>query len=204
MICESLLQHLVWRRCDMSKGNIICLNGVSSSGKSTLAKVLQENLKEPYYWMSEDAFVFILPDKFNAFKNDTEENDAILGEALYNYYHTVKLYSDRGSNIIIDTVLDDEDWVDYVLEVLQDNPVLFVHVTCPKEELIKRELARGDRAIGLAVEQLGYLSPKEQIYDIVVDTHVNTAEECANKIIALLGNSSNYQAFSTLRAQRAK
>ena len=188
----------------MRKGKIICLNGVSSSGKSTLAKSLQENLKDPYYWMSEDTFVFILPDKFNAFKNDTEENEGILSEALFNYYHTVKLYSDRGSNIIMDTVLDDEEWVDYLLEILQDNPVFFVHVTCPKEELIKRELARGDREIGLAVEQLEYLSPKEQIYDIAIDTHANTTDECAGKIIALLDNSDNFQAFITLRAQREK
>ena len=188
----------------MSKGKIICLNGVSSSGKSTLVKSLQENLREPYYWMSEDTFVFMLPDKFNAFKNDTEENERILEEALFNYYHTVKLYSDRGSNIIIDTVLDDDEWVHYLIEVLQNNPVLFVHVTCPKEELVKRELARGDREIGLAVEQLEYLSPQEQIYDIVVDTHVNTIDECANKIIAFLDNSDNFQAFKTLWAQRAK
>jgi len=38
----------------MSKGKVICLNGVSSSGKSTLAKSLQEKLNEPYYLMSED------------------------------------------------------------------------------------------------------------------------------------------------------
>jgi len=188
----------------MGKGKIICLNGVSSSGKSTLAKSLQENLNEPYYWMSEDTFVFILPDKFNAFKNDTEENEKILEEALFNYYHAIKLYSDRGSNIIIDTVLDDEEWVDYLLEVLQDNPVLFVHVTCSKEELIKRELARGDREIGLAVEQLEYLSPKEEIYDISVDTYVNTADECASKIISLSENTDNFQAFRTLWAQRVK
>jgi chloramphenicol 3-O-phosphotransferase len=79
----------------MSKGKIICLNGVSSSGKSTLARSLQEILEQPYYLMSEDTFVFILPDKFNAFKNDTEENDKYLEEALFNYYHTIKLYSDN-------------------------------------------------------------------------------------------------------------
>ena len=188
----------------MKKGKIICLNGVSSSGKSTLAKSLQENLKKPYFWMSEDTFVFILPDKFNAFKNDTEENERILEEALFNYFHTAKLYSDRGSNIIIDTVLDDEEWVNFIVELLQDNPVLFVHVTCPRGELAKRELARGDREIGLAVEQLEYLSPKEQIYDIAVDTHAYTADECAGKIIALIDNADNFQAFRTLWLQRAE
>ena len=186
----------------MKKGKIICLNGVSSSGKSTLAKSLQEGLDQPYNWMSEDTFVFMLPDKFNPFKNDTEENDEVYERALFNYYHTVKLYSDRGSNVIIDTVLDDEEWVDAIVEILSDNPVFFVHVTCPEEELIRRERARGDREIGLAVAQLAYLCPREQVYDIAVDTHMNTVEECVSKIIAQLDNPENFQAFKRLWTQR--
>ncbi|MCL1786673.1 MAG: chloramphenicol phosphotransferase CPT family protein [Defluviitaleaceae bacterium] len=185
----------------MDKGNIICLNGVSSSGKSTLAKSLQENLSEPYYWMSEDTFTFILPDKFNIFKNDTGENEKIWDQAIINYYHVIKMYSDRGYNVIVDGVLDDEAWVDVFVEILHDNPVLFVHVTCPEAELTRRELARGDREIGLAVEQLDYLCPKEPFYDITVDTHVNTANECADKIIALLESPNNFQAFSALWKQ---
>jgi len=182
----------------MQKGNVICLNGVSSSGKSTLARSLQEKLKEPYYWMSEDTFTFILPDKFNAFKNDTVENEKIWEEAIINYFHAVKLYSDRGYNVIVDTVLDDEEWVDVLVGILHDNPVLFVHVTCPEEELIRREISRGDRDIGLAVEQLAYLSPKEQIYDVAVDTYTNTTEECADKIIAMLSDTQNFGAFEKL------
>jgi len=188
----------------MNKGKIICLNGVSSSGKSTLARSLQENLNQPYYWMSEDTFTFILPDKFNIFKNDTAENEKIWDQAIINYYHAIKMYSDRGYNVIVDGVLDDEEWVDVLVEILQDNPVLFVHVTCSEQELIKRELARGDREIGLAIEQLAYLSPKEQIYDTTVDTHVHTTEECTGKIIALVDNPDSFQAFRTLWAQRSK
>ena len=61
----------------MNKGKIICLNGVSSSGKSTIAKALQDKLNEPYYLMSEDTFTFMLPEKFNGFINDTAENEPI-------------------------------------------------------------------------------------------------------------------------------
>ena len=102
---------------------------------------------------------------------------------------------------MVDTVLDDEEWLNIMVELLHDSPVLFVHVTCPKEELVKRELSRGDREIGMAVMQLDYLCPKDQIYDITVDTHVNTTEECADKIITSLDNSDNFQAFRTLWAQ---
>ena len=188
----------------MDKGKIICLNGVSSSGKSTLARSLQENLEQPYYWMSEDTFTFILPDKFNIFKSDAVENGKIWEQAIINYYHAIKMYSDRGYNVIADGVLDDDEWVDILVEILHDNPVLFVHVACPKEELIRRELARGDREIGLAIEQLACLSPTGQIYDITVDTHANTTEECADKIIALLDDLDNFQAFRTLWAQYAR
>ena len=186
----------------MSKGKIICLNGVSSSGKTTLAKSLQEKLSQPYYLMSEDTFTFMLPEKFNGFINDTAENEPIWEEALVNYYNVPKLYSDRGYNVIIDTVLDDEQWLECVVSLLRGNPVLFVHVTCPREELIKRELARGDREIGMAVMQLDYLCPKDKVYDITVDTYINTTEECAEKIIAALDNPSNFKAFKTLWERR--
>jgi chloramphenicol 3-O-phosphotransferase len=186
------------------KGKVICLNGVSSSGKSTLAKALQDKLPAPYYLISEDIFTFMLPEKFNGFINDTTENEPIWEEALVNYYNVIKLYSDRGYNVIVDTVLDDEMWLNCMIDRLLKNPVLFVHVTCPKDELIKREQKRGDREIGMAVGQLAYLCPKEPIYDITVDTHAHTTEECAHQIATCLGNVENFQAFNTLWAQRAK
>jgi len=188
----------------MNKGKIICLNGVSSSGKTTLAKTLQEKLNEPYYLMNEDTFTFMLPEKFNGFINDTAENEPIWEESLANYYHVIKLYSDRGCNVVVDTVLDDKEWLDIMVELLHDSPVLFVHVTCPKEELARRELARGDREIGMAVEQLNYLCPKDKIYDITVDTHAYTTDECARKIISHLNSSDNFQAFRTLWEERTK
>lgn len=47
----------------MEKGNIIFLNGISSSGKTTLEKVLQDSLQEPYFRISADAFFTIAPQK---------------------------------------------------------------------------------------------------------------------------------------------
>ncbi|MCL1787860.1 MAG: chloramphenicol phosphotransferase CPT family protein, partial [Defluviitaleaceae bacterium] len=111
----------------------------------------------------------------------------------------IKMYSDRGYNVIVDGVLDDESWMDIFVEILHDNPVLFVHVTCPAAELTRRELARGDREIGLAVEQLDYLCPKEPFYDITVDTHANTTQACADKIIAQLDMPDSFQAFKALQ-----
>lgn len=41
----------------MNKGHIIFLNGTSSSGKTTIAKALQEKLAEPYMYVSVDECV---------------------------------------------------------------------------------------------------------------------------------------------------
>jgi chloramphenicol 3-O phosphotransferase len=76
-------------------------------------------------------------------------------------------------------------------------PVLFVRVTCPVEELRRREKERGDRGIGQGESQLTQLDPQDT-YDITVDTHTSTKEECADKIIELLNHPEKFTAFKTL------
>ena len=181
----------------MVQGKIIFLNGVSSAGKTTLSKTLQQKLDTPYYWLSEDVFREMTPEKFD--NEDTEENGWIWINSIYGMYHTAKMYSDIGMNTIIDTVLDGPTFLDKAVEILHDYPILFVHVTCPLEELLRREKERGDRDIGLAEELLPRLYPLDGTYDIVVDTHNDTYEECANRIIKLLDCSGSFLAFKMLK-----
>ena len=47
----------------MNKGKVIVLNGVSSSGKTTLAKAMQEAFDEPYIRLSIDDFINMMPEK---------------------------------------------------------------------------------------------------------------------------------------------
>ena len=63
----------------MQKGKIIFLNGVSSSGKSTLAKTLQDRLEEPFYLIANDTFTMMSPEKFVRI-NDIETYDRIYEE----------------------------------------------------------------------------------------------------------------------------
>nr|WP_227011848.1 chloramphenicol phosphotransferase CPT family protein [Paenibacillus lutimineralis] len=69
------------------------------------------------------------------------------------YYSTIKLFSEMGLNVIVDTVIDNDKRFNDYLDVLFDHPTLFVGVICSKEELIRREQIRGDRKIGLANSQ---------------------------------------------------
>ncbi|MCL2603650.1 MAG: chloramphenicol phosphotransferase CPT family protein [Defluviitaleaceae bacterium] len=194
----------------MKKGKIIFLNGTGSTGKSTLAKTLQSRLDEPFYHLSVDGIFGIWPEKF--IRLNPEKTVSIALTALN---HTIKTYSDRGINVIADYVFLEGDGKDYTATgmgsdnmgecvfLLHEHEVLFVHVTCPLDELRRREKGRGDRPIGNAEKMLSQLCPKDT-YDITVDTFDNTTEECADRIIELLGKPEKHTAFKTLWEQRGK
>ena len=185
----------------MQKGKIIWLNGVSSSGKSTLAKTLQDRLSEPFYVLANDMFTddIVVPDKFTEI-----DMDATYQSALRGMYHAVKAFSDNGINTIVDDVLLNEDnynRLEQCVRLLNDCPVLFVHVTCSSlEELRRREKERGDRGIGQGESQLPILNPQDT-YDVTVDTYANSTEDCADKIIEVLADPGNSTAFKTLWSQ---
>lgn len=180
----------------MEKGNIIFLNGVSSSGKTTLAKALQDGLPEPYYRMSVDSFVGeIVPDRF---VTDDEEGLRRMLALLSIYHRTIRMFSDRGLHTVVDHILLEHLHIlEDCVELFRDYPVLFVHVVCPPEELRRREAARGDRAVGQGEGQLGGLVPKDT-YDITVDTFAQSTQECVDSIRALVRFPERWTAFAAL------
>ena len=188
----------------MQKGKIVFLNGVSSSGKTTIAKTLQKKLTEPYCWLSVDDFLHKMDERF---LNDQEWLRAggieWIWKALEGFHKSIKTFSDTGLNVIVDHVVQKQSWLNECLDLLRDNDVLFVHVTCPPEELIRREKERGDRQIGQGESQLEMLLPKDEIYDIRIDTFNNSKEECADEIIKLLDQPEKFKAFEALRSNRA-
>ena len=164
----------------MKKGKIIFLEGVSSSGKTTLAKALQARLPEPFFWLAGDTIWTMAPEKF---KDNLEVIFPKIDAATIN---TIKLFSRLGIDLIVDMVPVIKTSRKFA-GMLRKCPVLYVNVTCPLEELRRREQARGDRQIGLGESQLAGLSP-QSAYDIIVDSHINTSEECADRIIEMLKN----------------
>jgi len=179
----------------MEKGKIIILNGVSSAGKTTLAKILQERLSQPYFHMDVDVFCLMAPAKFNI------DDYSLQHKFVSNMYDVMKLFSDRGFNLVVPCVfLQDYGFLEKCITSLHSYPVLFVHVTCPAEELRRREKDRGDRPIGSTEDMLPFLIPKDN-YDITVDTYNFSTEECADMIIEKLNSFDEFTAFKILWSQ---
>lgn len=179
----------------MKKGNIIFLAGISSSGKTSLSKTLQNRLSEPYYWLSKDTFlVDMAPQKFRKL-----DNYNIYDDSCRLFYNTIKLFSDMGMNVIVDSVMLSipKDCIDLLI----NSPVMFVNVKCGYiDELRRREKDRGDRNIGQAEAQLAKLSCNI-VYDISLDTFERSMEECADIIIRQIDNIDLCTAFQKMKKQ---
>ena len=163
---------------------VILLNGSSSSGKSTLSKVLQGHIKdmrgERYEIVSIDDHMKIAEDE-TIYEDDVFE---ISGEMCQSVTDALK----TADGAIIDHVITSERIYDQLCGAMLPFELLTVHVDCPLEIIRRREQERGNRCIGSAESSYEYLYPKEG-YDLTVDTGTMTAEECALKIIEGLVNS---------------
>jgi chloramphenicol 3-O phosphotransferase len=167
----------------LDKGKIILLNGVSSAGKTTLARALVDRLPD-YFCLGIDDFDLLIERM-----EDREKQRLIPVETEYFFHKTIALFSDRGINLVVDHILHDHFTRNHFVEVLHDYPVLLVGVHCPLEELERRERLRGDRTIGQACSQLAFVHQKI-VYDIEVDT-LQDPSGCANQVIELLQQAYN-------------
>lgn len=161
----------------MKKGHIIWLNGVSSSGKSSLTQELQKMLPEPYFCIGQDTFTDIIAPCVSGLFNGIDSN-TLWYMAVDAMYHTIKTYSDMGLNVIVDHVVLNQDdgkeqkLFDSCLNELKNYPIIFVKVTCSLDELKRREAKRGDRDIGNAEWQVRQGLYPLYGYDVIVDTSV--------------------------------
>jgi chloramphenicol 3-O phosphotransferase len=179
------------------RGQIILLNGVSSSGKTKIAKNLQKKLPEPFFLLGNDIFTDeMAPEKFK--ETDWQELEY---QSLAMMIKTIRLFSDEGKNVIADCVfltVQKNDLLRECVDLLHEYPLLFVHVECRSaEDLSAREKKRGDRDIGQGASQLALLNPQDT-YDLTVDTVKKTADECADRIIQMIERKNKSEAFHEL------
>jgi len=194
----------------LKQGIVVFLNGTSSSGKTSISTELLNQTDISFHHLSIDDFFLRLFHDYIDFINttcasiesaDSEEaevsNNLIIDPLVSLFYSTVKFMSAKGMNIVVDTVNDSDERLNICLDLLIDQPVLFVGVTCSKEELIRREKLRGDRESGLAISQYDKVYGFNE-YDIELNTEALRPDECANLILDFIRLDREYSAFKKL------
>jgi chloramphenicol 3-O phosphotransferase len=180
----------------MDRGHIILLNGTSSSGKTTIAKALQESLSEPYMHISGDHFLDMLPEWF---WSPTEQEEAVarmrlIPAIISGLHRCVVALAESGINLIVDHVLQEIEWLEECVENWGRLDVLFVGVRCPLEVAEQREKERDDRNMGTARYQYERVHA-HGLYDVEVDTSTLTVDECVTRITELVKKKPTKTAF---------
>ena len=162
----------------MEKGRIIYLNGVTSAGKTSIVEAIQERDDVFFYVVANDLFQEMVGDRYLR-----ENYWKYLSEVIIMMYHTAKLYSDMGKNVLIDGILVERDEIAphyrQLTEILKDNPLDLVDVYCPLEICRERNIARGDRSESQSDEQYELMAK-----DIAYKLRVDTSLECAEIIVS--------------------
>jgi chloramphenicol 3-O phosphotransferase len=155
------------RRCLVAQ--IIFLHGASSSGKSTIARALQNSIEKPFWHISIDHLrdAGVLPSE--RFRNgEFVWRDA--RKAFFDGFHaSLRAYADAGNNLILEHILDTAGWFEGLRHLLEAHDVLFVAVHCPLDVLIEREKRRGDRPLGSAKRDFETIHEGKS-YDLEIDT----------------------------------
>ncbi|MFF3014198.1 chloramphenicol phosphotransferase CPT [Streptomyces sp. NPDC057939] len=173
---------------------VIVLNGGSSSGKSGIVRCLQEVLPGPWLALGTDALVDAMPASMRASDAGIEfapDGEVIVGPGFRTleaaWIAGVAAMARAGARVVVDEVFlggaeSQRRW----RRALDGVRVLWVGVRCDAAVAAGREVARGDRVVGMAASQAD-LVHRGVAYDLEVDTTHAEAMECARVIAARVG-----------------
>ena len=175
-----------------ARPQIVILNGIGSVGKTSTAKALQAITSKPFLHIAMDTFLEMLPEKFLAhpdglrFETSQEngkqlvavKSGPVLQRAMRGMCHAVAAMAEQGNNLIVDEVMIEPGRAQEYRNLLHSYDLYLVGLMAPLHVLEARELARGDRTIGLARGQFASVH-QDIAYDLEVDTSTATPAACA-------------------------
>jgi len=186
-------------------GQIIILNGAPRSGKSSIAKVIQETFDGVWMNLGVDAYILeVTPRKFRPGIGLRPGGEGPALEPMIPVwyaalYESIAAHSRLGLNVVVD--VGHHDSYTKPLRILPDCarrvaglPVFFVGVRCAIEEIMRRrnegqparatryETSTADEPVPATVLRFQEEVHKPGIYDLEVDTTNSTAAECAEII----------------------
>ncbi len=191
-----------------SAGWIIILNGAPRSGKSSMARAIQETCDGVWMNLGVDTFMAATPARYRpgiglrpgGERPDLEPLVSTLYAALY---ESVAAHSRLGLNVIVD--VGHHDIYSRPLDILADRdrrlaglPVVLVGVRCPLATIMDRRRNDQPGRAGLYLKALEGGDVPEPVrlwqtavhehhaYDLEVDTSTSTPQDCAALIEAHL------------------
>ncbi|MFF4381750.1 chloramphenicol phosphotransferase CPT [Kitasatospora sp. NPDC001547] len=175
---------------------VIVLNGGSSAGKSGIARCLQAVLPDPWLVLGVDTLLDAAPASLQASDAGIEfapDGEVVVGPELRAleaaWIEGIAAMARAGARVVVDEVFlsgahSQQRWH----KALHGLRVLWVGVRCDSAVAADREVARGDRIIGMAASQADAVH-RGVVYDLEVDTTHAEAMECARAIAAQVTSS---------------
>lgn len=197
-------------------GQIVVLNGVPRSGKSSIAAAIQDAFDGVWLNLGVDAWIDpVTPKRYRPGiglrpGEDREELSALIPRMYAGLYEAIAAQSRLGLNVVVDVGHHVESTLVDCAGRLEGLPALFVGVRCPIEVIMERrntgQVGREGRyAVGTSEEPIPGPVQRWQdavhvpgIYDVEVDTSVLSAEECAGVIRRRLDEGAVGVAFREL------
>ncbi len=180
----------------MSNGwnpQVIVLNGGSSSGKSSIARALQEILPGIWLTFGVDTFVDALPGRGASPRAGItyEPGGTIAFSTAHrvlerSWYAGLSAMARAGAHLILDEVLlSGGAGQERLRSKFGEADLVWVGVHCDPDVAARREALRVDRVEGMAREQA--LSVHAGVvYDVVIDTTYRSTDECARDLASQL------------------
>lgn len=199
----------------MASGQIVILNGAPRSGKSAIARAIQDTCSGPWVSLGVDTSMRSIPERLQpgiglrpgGERPDLEDLVIVLYAAMY---ESIAAHARLGVNVAVD--VGHHEAYSKPLHILRDSArrlagidVLWVGVRCPIDVIWQRRREswgqsrdRADEELMAAVDRWQHEVHAHARYDLEVDTSVLSPTQCAEIIAERLRNGPPGTAFESL------
>ncbi len=151
------------------QGKIILINGASSSGKSTLARQLQQTLPMPFWHFSFDHLRDSNALPMARIRSGDIDWSTMRPAVFDGFHRCLPVLAEAGNNLIVEHIIENEAWMSELVKLLTGLDVFFVGVHCSLPELKRREHKRGNRRVGEAQRDYQIVHSFAE-YDLEIDS----------------------------------
>jgi chloramphenicol 3-O phosphotransferase len=180
----------------MAPTRLICIIGGSGTGKTTLARALQERLlPDQWFHLSPDTLLYCLP-KSSVAKADLANDWSAIDGKLVNElaYDCVRNILRSDAPVVFDCVVMTEQRASQLLAAFAASDPFLVGTTCAWDELVRRTQARGDRT--LEEVRRGFETGGQFLEtDCLLDTTSSSPASLADEVLEHLARRSDVSAW---------